>query len=244
MKTSLRSCFAALALGLALLPDALRAAGPSLEVRVSRLDQLVGLTADQKTRVADVFKREDAELQAMPAEQRAGKGMEVRQDSRGRVRALLTPDQQRVYDRTPSGRGGGLTLPTPESKLARLDETVGLSADQKPIALKIFQAEFEGLLTLPPSDRLGKGAVYRQTAEAQVHELLTPDQLDKLTGVRIAAANQGAAELTALTNFLRSSPAIAARVGAVVSVSTGSSSVTETRSSPNSSSPEGSWMSS
>lgn len=219
MKSLLRPLLAALALGLAFLPSPGRAAGPTPEVRVVRLDQLVGLTSDQKPKVADVFRREDAELLALNPSDRPLKAMEVRQASRDRVRALLTPAQQKIYDRAPQVRGGGLTLPTPETKLANLDKNVGLTEAQKAVAMQVFQEEFEALVAIPPGERLERGQPYRTAAQDQVRALLTPEQLAKMDGARQAERAEDKANRTAVENVLRASKTIAARLGPIASLS-------------------------
>jgi hypothetical protein len=220
MKKSLRSLFLALIAGATFLPLAGRAAGPTVETRLARLDQLLALTPAQKTQAAEVFRLEDSELvTAGSLEDRVMKNMEARQASRARIRALLSPAQQKVYDRAPQMKGGGLTLPSPETKLAQLDREVGLSAAQKKVALEVFQEEFEALVALPQSERPEKGASYRQAARDQVRALLTPDQLSKMDSNRQALIDQAAAERKAIEDAVRAAPGIVARVGSVVGMS-------------------------
>ena len=230
MKSFLRFLLAALTLGLAFLPLLSRGAGPTPEIRVGRLDALVTLTSAQKAKAVGVFQQEDADLLALPPAERGMKTFEVRQASRDRIRALLTPAQQRIYDRAPQMRGGGLTLPTPETKLANLDATVSLTAAQKPVAMQVFQEEFDALLSLAPGDRLQLGMPIRQAAKDQVRALLTPEQLNKMENVREAAAAQESAELTAVENLLRASKTLAARLGPIVSLSSGGTSTISTSS--------------
>jgi hypothetical protein len=219
MKSLLRPLLAALALGLAFFPSPARAAGPTPEMRVDRLDALVTLAPDQKPKVADVFRREDAELLALDPSDRPLKTMDVRQASRDRVRALLTPAQQKVYDRAPQVRGGGLTLPTPETKLANLDKNVGLTEVQKAVATLVFQEEFDALVAIPPGERLERGQPYRTAAQDQVRALLTPEQLNKMDNVQQAERAEDKANRTAVENVLRASKTIAARLGPIASLS-------------------------
>ena len=219
MKKLLCPLLAALALGLAFLPSLGHAAGPAPETRVARLDQLVALTPLQQAKVADVFRREDAELLALDPSETPVKTMEVRQASRDRVRALLTPEQQKIYDRAPQVRGGGLTLATPENKLANLDRTVGLTGAQKAVAMQVFQEEFEALVTIPPGERLERGQPYRVAAQDQVRALLTPEQLAKMDGARQAERAEDKANRTAVENVLRASKTIMARLGPIASLS-------------------------
>lgn len=211
-------------LALAFVPA--RAAGPSVDLRLDRLHELVSLTSAQKAKAAEVFRREDAELAVLPAENRPLKGMEARQASRDRVRALLTPAQQKIYDRAPQLRGGGLTLPTPETRVANLDATVTLTAAQKGVALQIFQEEFESLLALAPADRPAKGVPFRQAARDQVRALLTPAQLAKMDDGRMKALEQDNDERAAVENLLRASHNLLAKIGPIVRVTPGGSAST------------------
>jgi hypothetical protein len=98
------------------------------------------------------------------------------------VRAVLTEEQQKIYDRAPQTKGGGLTLISAETKLNRLDQLVSLSPQQNAVARKIFDEEFESIISLPPADRGNKGMEYRQAARAQVRAILTPAQQEKFDG--------------------------------------------------------------
>lgn len=153
--------------------------GPTLATAGSRLDrltQLVGLTAAQRAQIAPVLQVEYDALIAISSDERPEKGADARVASREQVRALLTPEQQKIYDRAPQFRGGGLTLIAPETKLERLDTLVRLTPGQKEVATKVFEEELESLLAIPPADRGAKGVEARQAAMAQVRSMLNPQQ--------------------------------------------------------------------
>ncbi len=187
---------------------------PTAETRVAQLDKLVGLTPEQKLKAAEIFEHERSALAPPRANVEAMPGnFEARQRSRSEIRAILTPNQRRIYDRTKTGVGGGLTLPDPQAKVDRLDEEVGLTPGQKAAALLVFNEEFESLLALNPEDRTEAGAPFRVAANNQIHALLTPGQLQKQMGSREAEALVRAEIATAMKNALRASPAVTARVG-------------------------------
>jgi protein CpxP len=74
---------------------------------VSRLDEAVTLTADQKTKATEIYKKMVADMQALPQDQRREKGPEIGKTAHDDIRALLTPDQQKKFDAMPQpGRGG------------------------------------------------------------------------------------------------------------------------------------------
>ena len=74
---------------------------------LARLDEAVTLTADQKTKVTDIYKKMADQMQALAPEDRRTKGQEIRTATNAEIRALLTPDQQKKFDAMPQGRGPG-----------------------------------------------------------------------------------------------------------------------------------------
>jgi Spy/CpxP family protein refolding chaperone len=122
MKSSLRSLIGVLALGAVLLPatsmaqdgppPADKRGGPGggrmgPEQMVARLDEAVTLTAEQKTKVAAIYKEQMAAMQAIPQEERREKMREAMAATREKVRAVLTPEQMKKFDAMPAqGRGG------------------------------------------------------------------------------------------------------------------------------------------
>jgi Spy/CpxP family protein refolding chaperone len=125
MKVSLKVLFTALALGVMASVPALHAQddkappaegrkggkgggrGMSADAMVSRLDEAVTLTADQKTNVHDIYAKLFTDTQALPREDMRTKGGELRDAAHKQIRALLTEDQQKKFDAMPPpGRGG------------------------------------------------------------------------------------------------------------------------------------------
>src|ERR1051326_1519828 len=81
---------------------------PTPEQMVAHLDEAVTLTADQKTKVLEIYKKNAADMQAVPREQRREKMPELMKSQHDSIRALLTADQQKKFDAMPApgGRGG------------------------------------------------------------------------------------------------------------------------------------------
>jgi hypothetical protein len=184
---------------------------------VDRLDQLVHLGPAQKSEAADVFKAENAALQAFAtAEERTEKGSSIRERARTEIRALLTPEQRAIYDRAPQRLGGG-AMQDAAAKVDRIDQMVELSDEQLAQVAEIYQKETDALLALPLSERAIQGAKFSQSAKTEVEALLTPRQKLKL------AANPNLvpdlAERAYVTSFIKSSSAIAARLGVIAHVS-------------------------
>ena len=74
---------------------------------LTRLDEAVTLTADQKTKVTDIYKKQAEKMQALAPEDMRTKGQEIRTATNAEIRALLTPEQQTKFDAMPQGRGRG-----------------------------------------------------------------------------------------------------------------------------------------
>jgi Spy/CpxP family protein refolding chaperone len=72
--------------------------------RAEMLAKKLNLNADQKTKVTDIFKSEQSEMQKMHADASASQGdrrskmMDVHKSSNDQVRALLDADQQKKFD--------------------------------------------------------------------------------------------------------------------------------------------------
>jgi len=94
------------------------------EMLAKKLD----LTADQQTKVQEIFKSEQSQMESvhsdssMPRDQRHAKMMEIHQSSGDQVRALLDPTQQKKWDEMQSKREerqehrhGGGQAPPPSS---------------------------------------------------------------------------------------------------------------------------------
>ena len=82
------------------------------DARLAQLDQALGLTTDQKTKLTEIYTKTDQEMKSA----RAGDGdkkanrkkmQQAMQAAREQVRAALTDEQQKKFDAMPTeGRGG------------------------------------------------------------------------------------------------------------------------------------------
>ena len=182
MTRALKVLSAVAALGLAAFPPVGFAQATNLknpDWMVAKLDEAVALTPEQRAKAGEIIRASIAATLALPGPGAVEKATQIRQDMRRQIRALLTPAQQKKYDRTPQSDGGGLTQMPPETKVARLNEAVGLTSAQAKVAQKIFAEELDALLEIPEADRPLKGMEARQTARAEVRAILTPEQLSK-----------------------------------------------------------------
>jgi hypothetical protein len=199
------------------------------ENEVARLHAAVSLTTEQQAAAMGIFTAQIAGLMDIPPADRALKGMAIRQGTRAQVRALLTPEQQAKYDATPQINGGGQKV-NPANLAERLDLVVNLSDEQTRQVAAIFMQESTDLQPLTPTEQPTKGHDIRQAAKAQVRALLTPEQQSKLD----ANPNglEDLEERAYVEKFLRSSPAVAARVGVVTRLSVSQSSTTSRAGAP------------
>jgi Spy/CpxP family protein refolding chaperone len=70
------------------------------------MKEKLNLTADQETKIKDIWKSHAADLKAARGDR--AKMAEVLKTQHSEVRAVLTPDQQKTFDTmTPAGRGKG-----------------------------------------------------------------------------------------------------------------------------------------
>lgn len=207
------------------------------ETLVSRLDDAVPLTGEQKIRITEIFTKQAEALALLPVVDRAEiskeweclkKIMEIRTTATAQVRALLTTEQQKKYDRTPQNCGGGLTI-NPANRVARLDEEVALTPEQKKFATEVYVEEAEELLMFSPEDRLAKGREIRRACKELIRALLTSEQREKLDAIQRAVTNQNAEEKAFVEQSLRASNAVVARVGTVSALSSQNSTVDEVK---------------
>jgi hypothetical protein len=93
---------AGLALGLGLAPTSWGAGFIPGNV-ADRLDRVVAFTPAQRSQVIEILTKENAALQALAPQDRPALGAPIRKSANERIRALLTPDQQKRYDANPTG---------------------------------------------------------------------------------------------------------------------------------------------
>ena len=92
-----------------------RPAPPSAEEIKARLVKELKLTDDQQKKLDPILEEARAQYPALnriPQEQRRAAAQRIREESRTKIRAILSPEQQAVFDQMPqgqSGRAGGQT---------------------------------------------------------------------------------------------------------------------------------------
>ena len=84
------------------------------EHRMQRLDEKLHLTADQKTKINAIWDKTEAEMRAARSSTdssaqtyRRAKRREMMKAAHDEERAVLTPEQQKIFDAMPVERPGG-----------------------------------------------------------------------------------------------------------------------------------------
>lgn len=155
--------------------DRIASSAVVFDFRVKRLDALVRLTLDQKTQVAALFAKESAILDGIPPEKRGENGVDARVATRKDVRALLSPEQRKKYDISPQSVGGGLPV-DPANLVARLDEKVRLTSEQKQKATEVFWDDVIDQVAALPADETLKGFMWRNPVRERLRALLSAEQ--------------------------------------------------------------------
>jgi hypothetical protein len=146
------------------------------ERMVESFGNAVVLSPEQRAKAEQIIRGTVNELLALPDADRLRDPVGIRPRMHAELRAILTPEQRKKYDRTPQIDGGGLTLQTPENKAGRLDALVKLTPRQMTQTRAIFSDELDALLALLEADRLRGGAPIRQETRAKIRAILTPEQ--------------------------------------------------------------------
>jgi HlyD family secretion protein len=114
---------------------------PSLEEIRERLVKQLALTADQQAKLDPILQESRQQmmgLRELPEGERRAKAQKIREGSRVKIRALLTPPQQATYDEmTPGGTG----------EVAAPGRVYVLEADGKPKAVNVTLGISDGSFT-------------------------------------------------------------------------------------------------
>jgi len=114
---------------------------PSLEEIRDRLVKQLGLTADQQAKLEPILQESRQEmmgLRELPEGERRARAQKIREASRVKIRALLTPPQQAKYDEmSPGPPAGGGEVATP-------GRVYVLDAEGKPKAVSIVLGISDG----------------------------------------------------------------------------------------------------
>jgi len=168
--------------------------------RLQLMKTNLGLSAEQVAQIRPIIVAEQAEIEKLRGDstlnrdQRRAKLEELNKDSAGKIRVLLTPEQQLNYDATKdkitenrskarSKRPGTPPVEfTPEKRLARLTDHLKLSKEQQVLIMPLLENEYSQLKELPANDSYNReqrrARLQQITGEtnAKMMMLLTPEQ--------------------------------------------------------------------
>jgi len=117
---------------------------PTVEQTRERLVRELKLTEEQQKRLEPILEESYDQFRALarvPQQQRRTAALRIREESRQKIRALLTPDQQTVYDQLPSGQ------PARAAAGERAGRVWIVAADGKPRAVALRLGISDGAAT-------------------------------------------------------------------------------------------------
>jgi Spy/CpxP family protein refolding chaperone len=157
---------------------------------LQQLSEKLNLTEEQKTKVKAILADEATEIKAVHAdtalttEQKAAKVKEIRDSSREKINALLTPEQQKKFAEM-KGQAAGRTREAFQNRMAALAEKLNLTEEQKTAIKPIMAAEANEIKAVGQDTSLSKEqkqtkiAGIREASDKQINALLTPEQQAK-----------------------------------------------------------------
>lgn len=170
------------------------------DIRLRLMKTNLGLSAEQVELIRPIIVAEQAEIEKLRGDstlnrdQRRAKLEELNKNSAGKIRTLLSPEQQIKYDaikgkisetrsKARSNRPGTTPVEfTPEKRLARLTDRLKLSKEQQAQIMPLLENEYAQLKELPANDSYNreqrKARLQQITGEtnAKMMPLLTPEQ--------------------------------------------------------------------
>src|SRR5262249_33252400 len=114
---------------------------------LKQLDQLVHLTREQFEKAKKTFASGVLAQAQFADEENGPETRRIRANTQEEIRALLTPEQLKIYNSTPDFRGGG-GLPDPSAGTRGIERLVTLTHDQVARITAIYQDQADLLLEL------------------------------------------------------------------------------------------------
>jgi HlyD family secretion protein len=130
-----------------------RPPAPSLEETKARLTKELKLTDEQQKKVEPILEESRSQmttLNRVPQEQRRAASTRIREEARQKIRALLTPEQQAIFDQMPQGQSG-------RSGGGQAGRVWVLGADGKPVAMALRLGISDGNYTEVVGGELKEG---------------------------------------------------------------------------------------
>jgi Spy/CpxP family protein refolding chaperone len=174
-----------------------RRPGPGQNARdaMQGLSERLNLTEEQKAAIKPIMAAETNELKAvhqdgsLSNEQKAAKIQEIRKNSREKINAILTPEQQKKFAEMNAGPGQGMRG-DPQRRFEMLAEQLSLTDEQKTAIKPILAAEANDIRavgqdsSLSVEQKQSKIVEIRDASNKKINAVLTPEQQAKFAELK------------------------------------------------------------
>jgi Spy/CpxP family protein refolding chaperone len=157
---------------------------------LQELSEKLNLTDAQKAAIKPILATEANEIKAvhqdgsLSTEQKQAKIKEIRDNSREKINALLTPEQQKKFAEM-KGEAGSRTREAFQNRLAMIAEKLNLTDEQKAAIKPIMVTEVNDITAVMQDNSLSKEqkqtkiSGIREASDTKINTLLTPEQQAK-----------------------------------------------------------------
>jgi Spy/CpxP family protein refolding chaperone len=157
---------------------------------LQELSEKLNLTDEQKAAIEPILATEANEIKAvhqdssLSDEQKQAKVKEIRDNSREKINALLTPEQQKTFAEM-KGEAGGRMREAFHNRLAMIAEKLNLTDEQKAAIKPILATEVNDITAVMQDNSLSKEqkqtkiSGIREASDTKINALLTPEQQAK-----------------------------------------------------------------
>jgi Spy/CpxP family protein refolding chaperone len=157
---------------------------------LQQLSEKLNLTEEQKTAIKPILAAEANEIKtvhqdaSLSNEQKQAKTKEIRDSSREKINALLTPEQQKIFAEM-KGQPGDRMRDALQNRMAMLAEKLNLTEEQKTAIKPILATEANDIKAVAQDNSLSKEqkqtkiSGIRDASDKQINALLTPEQQAK-----------------------------------------------------------------
>ena len=157
---------------------------------LQELSEKLNLTDAQKAAIKPILATEANEIKAvhqdgsLSNEQKQAKVKEIRDNSREKINALLTPEQQKKFAEM-KGQAGSRVREAFHNRLSMIAEKLNLTDEQKVAIQPILATEVNDITVVMQDNSLSKEqrqtkiAGIREASDKKINTLLTPEQQAK-----------------------------------------------------------------
>ena len=157
---------------------------------LQELSEKLNLTDEQKAAIEPILVTEANEIKAvhqdssLSDEQKQAKVKEIRDNSREKINALLTPEQQKKFAEM-KGQAGSRVREAFHNRLSMIAEKLNLTDEQKVAIKPILATEVNDITAVMQDNSLSKEqkqtkiSGIREASDTKINALLTPEQQAK-----------------------------------------------------------------